>query len=479
MRSKPHGALAYAVIDYRIQTVERPTTDEQDILSIDLYQRLFGMLAPPFGRNSGNRALENLQQFLLHPFAGNVPGDGRIPRFSGDFVYFVDKENAALRLADIVVGGLQDPHQDILYILAHVPSLGENSGIDDGKRNLEDASQRLGQQGFAGARGPDEENIALPQLYIASPGIDPFVVVVHGDGKGFFGPFLADDMFVQMRFYFGGFGKRSSIQVGLLSVFFFQHLIAQPNALVAYVDRGPLNDLLDLIDPFSAERTGYRTARFFEHTPGLSFRPSNRWFGILGQWIRERYILSGFGFVHRRFRFSLRGNIRHFCRFFPLCFFSLLAFLPGLHHIDCLKPLGSASHHELHLISLSETPIPRGDVAPVDKDIYMAIRRDKAISFIIIEPLHDPFYPGIFGQALTSRSTRGGGLTGGSNRLAVLSFKDAAVDQFPGLSPPIDTLKQPLEPGYQPDDIRRIITVQSACLDDLCRQRRNRLVVEK
>ena len=35
------------------------------------------MLASTLWRNIGNRALKNLQQRLLHAFAGDIAGDGR------------------------------------------------------------------------------------------------------------------------------------------------------------------------------------------------------------------------------------------------------------------------------------------------------------------------------------------------------------------------------------------------------------------
>ena len=48
-------------------------------------------------------------------------------------------------------------------------------------------------------------------------------------------------------------GQRIAVEVGLLLIFFFEDLIAQADALIANVHRGPLDNLLDLIDSLAAE----------------------------------------------------------------------------------------------------------------------------------------------------------------------------------------------------------------------------------
>jgi hypothetical protein len=54
-----------------------------------------GMLAAALRRHRGDRAFDQLQQRLLHAFARNVAGDGRVVRLARDLVDLVDVDDAA------------------------------------------------------------------------------------------------------------------------------------------------------------------------------------------------------------------------------------------------------------------------------------------------------------------------------------------------------------------------------------------------
>ena len=101
------------------------------------------MLAAAGRRHVGNRAFQNLQQRLLHAFAADIPGDGRIFAATGNFIDFIHIYNAAFRFFHIVIRRLNQAKQNILHILAHVSRFGQRGSVGDGKRNIQRTSKRL------------------------------------------------------------------------------------------------------------------------------------------------------------------------------------------------------------------------------------------------------------------------------------------------------------------------------------------------
>ena len=127
-----------------------------------------GCLRPPCGGTLAIGAFQNLQQRLLHAFAGNVAGDGRVLVLAADLVDFVDVDDAGLRAAHVAIGGLQQLQDDVLDVLADVAGFGQRGGVHDGERHVEHARQRLRQQRLAGARRTDQHDVRLGQ-FDASP----------------------------------------------------------------------------------------------------------------------------------------------------------------------------------------------------------------------------------------------------------------------------------------------------------------------
>ena len=69
----------------------------KNVGGIDRSEFLVRMLAATLRRNVGHGAFENLQQSLLHAFAGNIARDGRIFVLLGNLIDFVDIDDALLR----------------------------------------------------------------------------------------------------------------------------------------------------------------------------------------------------------------------------------------------------------------------------------------------------------------------------------------------------------------------------------------------
>ena len=194
-----------------------------------------GVLAPALGRNIGCRAFQDFQQSLLHAFTGNVPGNGNVFRLSGDLINFIDINNASLGFFNIVIRVLDQAKQDVFHVFAHIARFGQRGGIRNGKGNLQDLCQRLGQQRFSAAGGSQHQDIGFLQFHVfifrpRASVIDAFVVIIHRDSQRLFRFFLPDYVFIQNRLdlfrgrkVLQGFRRRNVI---IPFILFLQHFRA-------------------------------------------------------------------------------------------------------------------------------------------------------------------------------------------------------------------------------------------------------------
>jgi hypothetical protein len=107
------------------------------------------MLAPACRRNRGNRTLNDLQQCLLDALTRNISCDRRVFAFSGNLVYFIDIDYAALGLFRIIFAILQKALDDIFYILADITGLCQCCCVCDCERNVQKSRKGSGKQRFA------------------------------------------------------------------------------------------------------------------------------------------------------------------------------------------------------------------------------------------------------------------------------------------------------------------------------------------
>ena len=233
------------------------------------------MLPAALGGNVGHGALQNLQQRLLHALAGNIAGDGGILALAGDFIHFVDVNDAPLRQFHVKIGSLQQPKQDIFHIVAYITGFRQGGGVGDGEGNVQNLRQGLGKQGFAAAGGADEQNVALLQLHVGVRAeIDTLIVVVHRDGQGDLCFVLSHDVIVHEGFDLNG-GRQllGSGQAAVSQIEFLpQQLAAGGNTVAADIHPRAGNQFGCLILPLSAEAAANRRLVVaLCHTPGTSF----------------------------------------------------------------------------------------------------------------------------------------------------------------------------------------------------------------
>src|SRR5579863_226199 len=99
--------FADAPADNLFQTDECTAADEKNVGGIDGSEFLVWMFTTALRRNVGNCSFENLEQGLLHAFAGNIASDRWVFVLAADLVDFVDVDDAGLSAAYIPLGGLQ------------------------------------------------------------------------------------------------------------------------------------------------------------------------------------------------------------------------------------------------------------------------------------------------------------------------------------------------------------------------------------
>src|SRR5690348_5156525 len=243
--------------DDLLETVERAAADEENVLRVDLDVFLLRMLPPALRGDGRDGSFENLEQRLLHALARDVPRYARVLRLARDLIDLVDVDDAALALGDIEIACLEKAHENVLDVLADVPSLGERRGVCNRERDVQYPRQCLREERLAHARRADEHDVGLVQLDVVVANrrrIDALVMIVDRDRQRLLRALLADHILVE--YVFDLLGRRDlGYGLGDLPLFIFrQDLVAERDALVADVDRWPGNEFPDRVLGLSAER---------------------------------------------------------------------------------------------------------------------------------------------------------------------------------------------------------------------------------
>ena len=100
---------------------------------------------------------------------------------------------------DVVVGRLQELEDDVLDILADIARFGQRGRVGHGEGHIENARERLREQGLARTGRPDQQDVGLRQFNIAvlARVIEPLVVVVNRHRQNPLGLRLADHVIVK------------------------------------------------------------------------------------------------------------------------------------------------------------------------------------------------------------------------------------------------------------------------------------------
>ena len=87
--TKSHGGGVHSLFYDLVQTNERTSADEKDVLCVYLYHLLVWMLSPSLWRYACNGAFDYLQKGLLYTFSRDVASYGDVLAFLCDLVHFV------------------------------------------------------------------------------------------------------------------------------------------------------------------------------------------------------------------------------------------------------------------------------------------------------------------------------------------------------------------------------------------------------
>ena len=117
------------------------------------------MLAPALRRHVRYRALENLQQGLLHAFTGDVPGNRWVLVLAPDFIDFINIDNAGLRSGHVAIGRLKQLQNDIFHVFAYVTGFCQRGCVDNRERYIQHLGQCVRQQSLAASSWTYEKNV--------------------------------------------------------------------------------------------------------------------------------------------------------------------------------------------------------------------------------------------------------------------------------------------------------------------------------
>src|SRR5437764_3486268 len=254
-RAEADPLVTDAALDHLVEVREGAAADEEDVRCVDREELLVRVLAPALRRHRGDGALEDLQERLLHALARHVAGDRRVVGLPRDLVDLVDVDDPGLGLLDVEVRGLDQLQEDVLDVLTDVAGLGERRRIGDREADVEDPRQRLRQQRLTATRRTKQQDVRLLELDLPVLGhhLNALVVVVDRDRERPLRFLLRDDVVVKDVVDVLRLRQVLEIELRGSRQLLVDDLVAEIDALVANVDAGTGDQLLDLPLGLAAE----------------------------------------------------------------------------------------------------------------------------------------------------------------------------------------------------------------------------------
>ena len=238
-----HASGTDALFDDIDEVIEGTGEDEEDVCCVDADEILLsGAIFGGIRREGDGARFDHFEECLLHAFTADIASTGTT---RGDFVDFVDADDAAFGLFNIFVGGHPQGFDDVFDIFTDVTGFRQGRRIRDGERDVDELCDRLCDQGFATSRGADHQDIALGEsdiiMFVAFDILNAFVVIINGDAHGDFGAFLSNDVLVEEGFDFTGqhiSGRRERLILfrGGCRRFFGHNLFAEHDAVITNTD---------------------------------------------------------------------------------------------------------------------------------------------------------------------------------------------------------------------------------------------------
>ena len=123
-----------------------------------------GMFSAPLRRNVGDRALQHLEQSLLHTFAGDIARNRGVFVFPADLVDLIDINNAGLSAFHIATGILDQPEDNVFNVFTNVTGLSKRRGIHYRKRDAEQPREGLREERLTRAGWSNQQDVGFLKL---------------------------------------------------------------------------------------------------------------------------------------------------------------------------------------------------------------------------------------------------------------------------------------------------------------------------
>src|SRR2546422_11451909 len=123
-----------------------------------------GMFSAPLRGNVGDRALQHLEQSLLHTFAGNIARNRGVFVLPADLVDLVDINDSGLSAFHIAAGILNQPENNVFNIFTDVTGLSKRRGIHYRKRNAEQPPEALREERLTRAGWSNQQDVGFLKL---------------------------------------------------------------------------------------------------------------------------------------------------------------------------------------------------------------------------------------------------------------------------------------------------------------------------
>ena len=203
------GGGAEAALHQFFQAVKGAADDEEDVAGADgggLVLAVSGevhhgldLAADVVGGAGGNLGFfQEFEQVGLDAAAADVAPvhvGG-----AGDFINFVNVDDAVLGFFDIAVGAAEEFADQVFDVGADVAGFGEFGGVALDEGDADEVGGVANEVGFADAGGADQDDVLLGVIggVLAGAGqADVMIVVAQGDAEDFFGLLLFDDEAVE------------------------------------------------------------------------------------------------------------------------------------------------------------------------------------------------------------------------------------------------------------------------------------------
>ena len=166
--TEPHILFCTTAADSFFNTVKGTAANKENIRRVNLQHFLMRMLAAALRRHIGFRSFQDFQQCLLYAFAGNVSRNGRIFRLPGDFIDFINVNNAPFRSGNIEIRRLDQFEEAVFHVFTDITGFCKTGRIGNRKGNIQKSGQSLREKRFAAACRADHDDIGFLQLYITA-----------------------------------------------------------------------------------------------------------------------------------------------------------------------------------------------------------------------------------------------------------------------------------------------------------------------